>query len=240
MGIEKSQKTFEQDLVWQKKHSANITPQLYSLFSYKKGNSFLHRCPAWIKLLFVPVLNILCWKLPLNFSLALIILQTVIAFCLNFTLREQLCDIKPVIYYSFMLFLVKVISDFSLLLSNHSFSIAALIAGFSWHSEKESLIMLIKLFCLMQTSSLIFKTSTSIELRQGISCIPVLRLLAEPISMFLNFIPMVSKIWRQLKISWKARGGKESLKMYVVLFPVLFSTGMKKAWNLSRAISIRK
>jgi hypothetical protein len=92
----------------------------------------------------------------------------------------------------------------------------------------------------MQTSYLIFKTSTSIELRQGINCIPVLRLLAEPISMFLNFIPMVSKIWRQLKISWKARGGKESLKMYVVLFPVLFSTGMKKAWNLSRAISIRK
>ena len=239
MGIKKSQKTYEQDILGQKL-SKKTTPQQYSLFSYKKGSSFLHKCPAWLKLLLVPVLNILSWQLPLNFSIALIILQTVIAFCLKFTLREQLCDIKPVIYYAFMLFVVKVIGDSALLISEHAFSVAALLAKFSWESEKETFIQLIKLFCLMQSSSLIFKTSTSIELRQGISCIPVLNLIAEPISMFLTFIPMVSKIWRQLKVSWKARGGKESLKMYVVLFPVLFSTGMKKAWNLSRAVSIRK
>ncbi|MCR4742928.1 MAG: hypothetical protein K5866_08695 [Treponema sp.] len=51
---------------------------------------------------------------------------------------------------------------------------------------------------------------------------------------------MVSKIWNQSKKAWLARGGKISIKMYKVLIPLLFSVGMKKAYNMARAISIRK
>ena len=58
--------------------------------------------------------------------------------------------------------------------------------------------------------------------------------------MFLNFIPLVSKIWEQSKKAWLARGGKNFVKMYLALLPVLFSVGMKKAYNMSRAIAIRQ
>ena len=50
---------------------------------------------------------------------------------------------------------------------------------------------------------------------------------------------MVTKIWAQAQRAWFARGGKKSIKMYLTLLPVLFSVGMKKAWNTSRAIEVR-
>ena len=57
--------------------------------------------------------------------------------------------------------------------------------------------------------------------------------------MFLNFIPMLAQIWEQSKKAWQARGGKKGVKMYGVLLPVLFSVGMKKAYNQARAIFVR-
>jgi len=93
----------------------------------------------------------------------------------------------------------------------------------------------------MQSASLVFKTSTSLELREGIGTIFGQKsLFTNAISMFLNFIPMVAKIWEQSKRAWFARGGKHNIKMYTTLMPVLFSVGMKKAYNAARAVSIRK
>lgn len=57
--------------------------------------------------------------------------------------------------------------------------------------------------------------------------------------MFLNFIPMLSQIWEQSKKAWFARGGKKGIRMYGTLLPVLFSVGLKKAYNQARAISLR-
>lgn len=92
----------------------------------------------------------------------------------------------------------------------------------------------------MQTSSLVFKTSTSLEMREGISKIFGRKsAITNAISMFLNFIPMISKIWQQSKVAWKIRGGKNGIKMYFVLLPILFSVGMKKAYNLAKAVQIR-
>lgn len=60
------------------------------------------------------------------------------------------------------------------------------------------------------------------------------------IFMFLNFIPMIASIWQQLRRAWAARGGKNGIRMYILLLPVLFFVAMKKAWNMSRAIEARK
>ena len=110
--------------------------------------------------------------------------------------------------------------------------------------------MLLKLLCVMQTASLVFKTSTSLQLREGLEKIELaIRKLfrASPaapvagvIALFVCFIPQVSKNWQQVKRAWKARGGKNSIRMYMVLLPVLFSVGMKQAYTTARTISIRK
>lgn len=207
----------------------------YSLFSYKKGTSFLHKCPSWIKILFVPIVNILFLCLPLQFSLFLIIFQTILAFCLKFSLAEQLEDLKPIIYYAVLLLIFQI---FLWLFSGPN--LENFKNRFSWEREKDTVFLLLKLFAVMQSASLVIKTSTSLEMREGIAKIFGRKsAITNAISMFLNFIPMVSKIWQQSKKVWKARGGKNGIKMYAVLLPVLFSVGMKKAYNAAKAVQIR-
>lgn len=210
-------------------------------FSYKPGSSFLHRCPAWVKLLVIPVVSVAVFKLPPVFTVAVFLVQVALSFLLRFTFREQLRDLRAVLYYAFLLIFAKVIG-----------SVAAgqtdiLTFGFT---EKEMWFLLLKLLCVMQTASILFKTSTSLQIREGLEtmelavrkllhrkpCAPV----AQAVSLFICFIPQVSKNWQQAELAWKARGGRKTLRMLVVLLPVFFSVGMKQAYNSAKAISARQ
>ena len=202
-------------------------------FSYKEGKTFLHRCPAIIKILFIPLISILIFKLPLYFAAGLFVLQTILAFCLRFTLGEQVSDLKPILYYAFILLVFKLAG-------------AVILKSFDF---LPSLIMLLKLLCVMQTASLVFRTSTALQLRQGLedmekTCRRILHLkiktpLANTLALFICFIPQVWQNWEAIKKAWFARGGKKSLRMLFVLLPVLFSLGMKQAYNTARALSVR-
>lgn len=221
--------------------------QKYSLFSYKKGNSFLHKCPSWIKLLFIPAVSIMILLLPYQFAVCMVFLLILLCLMINVSISEQFTDIKPIFYYAILLFFFQIISlDFK----NNESIINTLLSSFSWNNQKETVFFLIKLTAVMQTASLLYKTSTSLELREGISRIEMrIRIifhlkkenaLSEMLFMFMNFIPMISNLWKQLKKAWLARCGKSGIKMYISLLPVLFFVSMKKAWNMSRAIDIRK
>ena len=210
-----------------------------SAFSYKQGNSILHRCPTWIKILFLPAVSIAVFMLPWQLALAIIILQTIAGFCLRFTLREQLCDLRAVLYYAAFLIFAKIIGAvFSQGLNQDFFT-----------DFLPTLFLLLKLLCLMQTASLVFKTSTPLQIRQGLEKMEVavrkiLHLknkttLSQTLALFVCFIPQVSKNWNQIKKAWFARGGKKSIRMLVVLLPVLFSLGVKQAYNSARAIAVR-
>jgi len=214
----------------------------YSAFSYKAGNSFLHKCPSWIKILFIPVMNVLFLCLPIYFAIGLIAVQFVIACVLRFTLREQLSDLKPVLWYAAFV----VLMDVLMCCGSGKFNFAEV---FSWENQKETVFLLVKIFSVLQSASLVFKTSTSLEMREGIWTIEKAvrkflhlkekNIVTDTVSMFLNFIPMVSKIWEQSVRAWVARGGKKGVKMYLKLLPVLFFVGMKKAYNAARAMEVR-
>lgn len=219
----------------------------HSLFAYKRGSSFLHRCPAWIKLLFIPAASVALLLLPYQFSLLAAVCLSCLGFIVRISACEQLTDLKPVLYYAVLLVMFHILAlDYK---SAESIA-ASFKAAFSWNSQKETVFFFLKLVALMQCASLLFKTSTSLELREGISAIEAgirtaLHLkkensFSEMIFMFLNFIPMIASIWQQLRRAWAARGGKNGIKMYIQLLPVLFFVAMKKAWNMSRAIEARK
>ena len=230
-------------------------------FSYKQGSSFLHHCPAWEKILLLPLISLSIFYLPPYFAIAFIALQTLVSFLLRFTVREQVRDLKAVFYYAVFLIFVKIIGNLAAVISagsQEAFELAAFpqtILTFLI-SEKETWLLLLKLFCIIQTASLIFKTSTSLQIREGLEVmeLAVRRTLhlkplvegrpnapvAQAISLFICFIPQVSKNWQQAERAWKARGGRKSLRMFVVLLPVFFSVGMKQAYNTARAISIRQ
>ena len=211
------------------------------ILSYKQGTSFLHRCPAWIKILVIPAVSIAAFYLPPVFALCILALQTLVSFVLRFTVREQLADLRPVIYYAVLLFIAKLIGSAAVVISGGTFYWKDFLI-----SEKETWLLLLKLFCVMQSASLVFKTSTSLQIREGLEKIEITITrkkkapVAQTLSIFICFIPQVSKNWQQATRAWKARGGKKSLRMLVVLLPVFFSVGMKQAYNSARAISIRQ
>ncbi len=211
-------------------------------FSYKSGNSFLHRVPSFLKLLFIPVINVLFFYLPVQFTVFFIIIQFITALILRFSFSEIFTDLKPVIYYALLLICARILPQ----LFAKNFYIWK---NLSWAQEKQTVFLLIKIMCVMQSASLVFKTSTPLELRHGIEvietfirkifCLKKKNNFTNLIFLFLNFIPMVSKIWNSTKKAWIIRNGKQGIKMYLVLLPVLFSCSLKKAYNLSRALAIR-
>ena len=199
-------------------------------FSYKQGKTFLHKCPAWIKILLIPLISLLAFMLPPFVVIFLVAAQALLSFCLGISLREQLCDLRAILYYSAILLFAKLVSG-------------------NFSELSTTLFMLIKLFCVMQTASLVFKCSTSLQIRQGLESIELavrrfFKLkakapISQTLSLFICFIPMVSKNWAQAKKAWYARGGKKSVRMLLVLLPVLFSVGIKEAYNSAKALTIR-
>ena len=234
-------------------------------FSYKPGSSFLHRCPAWIKIILLPVVSIAVFKLPFYCAAGLCFVQIILACVLKFTICEQLRDLKAVLYYAAFLIFTKVIGNIGAGISTGSLSaiklsaIPQLIVAF-FIAEASTWALLLRLLCVMQTASLIFKTSTSLQIREGLESMElavrkVLRKIFRPrhpanakthapiaqaVSLFICFIPQVSKNWQQAERAWKARGGRKSLRMFVVLLPVFFSVGMKQAYNTAKAFSARQ
>ena len=187
-----------------------------------KQNSIIHRCPAWIKILLVPVISIVFFYVPAVVSAVMIIVFFVTQLVLGFTLREIFGGIQFVFYYAIILVLFR---------------------------GMDVVPMLLRLICMLELVALVFKTSTSLELRYGFETIElavrkVFHLkkrtpVANALALFTSFIPLVSQNWKQSKRAWKARGGNNSIKMYVVLLPVFFSVGMKQAYLTARAVSIR-
>lgn len=227
-----------------------------SLFSYKPGNSFLHRLPVAVKLILIPCFNVFVFFfLPAGFAAGLFFLQFAVSLFLHFKLQEITTDLKPVVIYAVLSygisFVSTVCSCMELLNTAGCPDLVCLLktSARDVFLNAETASMFIKYFCIMQSASLIFKTSTSLEIRQGICSIesfirkrlPVSKenRFTDIISLFITFIPMVARVWAQEKKAWTARNGKKNLKMIVVLIPVLFSVTIKQAFNTVRALEVR-
>lgn len=178
-----------------------------------------------VKLLLVPVVSILVFALPWQTALALVLIQFIINFILHISFREQLVYLRAVLYYAAILIFAKFVGAVFSKQTFHAFLLDFL----------PTLIMLLKLFCVMQTASIVFKTTTPLQIRQTLKNLPF----AQALTLFICFIPQVTKNWEQIKKAWLARGGKKGLRMLLVLLPVLFSVGMKQAWNNARALCAR-
>lgn len=207
--------------------------------------------PAWIKLLIVPAVSIAAFNMPPLFLPAAVLAQAVLAFFLRFSLSEQLRDLKFALCFAPFLYITGFAGIFCASLLGGGMDFASALASSAGKSlgNSETAVMLLRLICLLQSSSLVFKTTTSLEIRNGIGDIEgaARRLLGlrpglpltELLAFTLYFIPLVFKIWSQLEAAWKARQGKASPRMFMALLPALFSVGMKSAYNAARAVMAR-
>lgn len=174
-----------------------------------------------LKLLITPALAIVLLLLPPYFAVIFAGLQLLVLCLCKISLKKQFSYLKPILFYGLLLFVFQ---------------------GFS--NPFPTVFFLLRFIAIMQGAVFLFETTSYLQIRQALprSTKPdsLLNIVSETLFLFLIFIPLVQDIWQQSKKAWLCRGGKKNLRMFFTLLPVLFFVGMKKAWNLSRAIEIRK
>jgi len=224
-----------------------------AVFRYKTVKGPLHKLPAMVKLFVLLPLSGFCMSVsPLRLEIAIVIL-ILTAFLCGFTLREQLIDLKPAAIYAFLMYDLSVLSN---LLDNfNKMTNADLAAAFI--PREDFLRIALSLAVVMQLSALLFRTTSSLEIREGLltierflrsvfSHLPLLgkRISPNPrfaqnITLFLCFIPDIFQTWSTIDLSWKARGGKQGLaKIKTVVF-VLISLSFEKAALKAKALETR-
>jgi len=198
-----------------------------AVFRYKTIKGPLHKVPAEIKLLLLIPLSFICMSLPPIWLAAGIILCIPASFAFGLSLQDQLTDARPAIYYAVLMYFL---SAFSNIFDNFKAApfnelAAALIPRY------EYLRITLRLMLVVQISALVFRTTSSLEIREAVRL--------EIISLFLCFIPEIFKIWAAVNLAWKARGGKEGLlKIRIVVF-VLISLCFEKAALKAKAAEAR-
>ena len=198
-----------------------------AVFKYKTKKGPLHKVPALIKLLLLLPLSVFCMSLPPLWLGAGILSAVLIAFICGLSVHDQIADIKPVFYYALLMYALSVFSNlfdnFRLTPVNQFFIL--LIPG------HEYLRITLRLALIVQISALLFRTTSSLEIRE------VVRL--EIISLFLSFIPEIFKIWTSINLAWKSRGGKEGLAKIKTLGFILISLCFEKAALKAKALEAR-
>ncbi len=192
------------------------------LFSYRIGNSFIHKIPALMKVFFLLLFPITIFLSPVYIACSLSVICIVLARCIGFTFKEQVRDILPIITYCLFLSIVWITN---ILFSNDQ-------------KSEDLFTLCFKLIASMQWTAIFFKTTTSIQLQNALECI-LPKSVAQLFSLFLNFIPMLFSVWHKLNMSWKARGGKNGVSKIITLLPIFISLCFHKAYNMNLTLENR-
>jgi biotin transport system permease protein/energy-coupling factor transport system permease protein len=224
------------------------------VFRYRKGNCFLYKIPAPVKLLSLLVFAAAAMLLPLYAACAGIGLLALFAFLCGFTVKEQLADIKPVLFYAFFLYTIGVCTG---LYSFFSGSPEPIEAAAIFYPDYDYGFYIARLFLVMQLSALLFRTTTSIEIKEAVCAaetgiraairrIPFTKTvslkakLAVSVALMMSFVPALFELWNKLSRAYRARGGKRGLKQIRILFVALIALSLHYAQEKARALAARE
>jgi len=237
-----------------------------TIFKYKTTKTSLHKTPAMLKLFLLLPLSIFCMSLPSPWLLAGIILAAITAFLLNFTPREQLTDLKPALFYALVMYALSIFSILFLHITKNysppslpSSFLSFLFSLFFYLTPRpEFLRITLRLVLIIQLSAMLFRTTSSMEIREGLNSIeryirkifyrlPVFGKKISPqprftenISLFLCFIPEIFAIWTNINLAWKARGGRQGFRKIITLVFILITLSFEKASIKARALAARE
>ncbi len=219
-------------------------------FRYKSGSSFLHKTQPVLKLLLMILLSVFSFYL--NPLLAVLIFFFVILFSLfylKFSFKEIFTDNLPSIFYSLMLYMICLFSNFIFLFKGdfQSFQIQNLQNNFFGKlifvltPDENFFSMSIHLALSVEICSVFYRTTSQMQFNQAFSSIehflgkkdktPV----ADTLSLTISFIPRIARLWNQIDFAWKARGGNKNITKISKLTPILFKTAMNDAYKKSFA-----
>ncbi len=214
-----------------------------AIFSYSKRESLLHNAPALLKLLILFCVPLATYftSIPCHAGLFAIALLLVVLAKLSF--KSFLRDLKPIIYYCFFIFIIDV---FTILLFDKTpmpisteleeSAVSPTLTFFNLLLEKGNFTLMSRLVVSMAYTSIFFKTTSHLEMRQSLEKIESSitfghskLTFSKAFALFLNFLPQLFAIWNSLDLAWRARGGKSTPRKLVVLLPVFISLSLKQA-----------
>ena len=225
-----------------------------TVFGYKTVKGPLHKLPAMLKLFLLLPLSGICISLAPLWIASGITAAAITAFLCKFTLREQLTDIKPAAFYALVMYGLSV---FSTLLDNWKFLPPGELAVSAFIPQADFLRAALSLALVVQLSALLFRTTSSTEIRDGLNAVErfirnaLSRLpflgkritlrprFAENITLFLCFIPEIFESWASINLAWKARGGRNGLAKIKTIVFVLISLSFEKAALKAKALDAR-
>jgi biotin transport system permease protein/energy-coupling factor transport system permease protein len=221
-----------------------------AVFKYKTIKGILHKIPAAIKLFLFPPLCIFCLSFNHFFLVAGIITLSTAAFLCRFTLREQLTDMKPAFLYFCLMYVLSVFSysyEYWNKLPIHE------LVPLIFMPKSNFLQITLRLVVIIQLSALLFRTTSSLEIRESLRAIekrilsplPFIKrkekqyLISESVCLFICFIPEIFTTWSSVNLAWKARSGKQGVRKIKTTVFVLISLSMEKAALKAKALEAR-
>jgi energy-coupling factor transporter transmembrane protein EcfT len=209
-----------------------------TLLQYRPGRSILHRAPALLKVALLFAASIGAFFLPPQVCALAIPLLFAAALLCGIHPKDALGDLRPALYYAWFLYVTAILAAWWVLPNRAAVTSGYYVPLSIFVPPLTTITVAVRLLVLLQLSSLLFRTTTLVALKSAIAriCPP----LAIPLALFLGFIPALFELWRRLDLSWRARGGKKSLKKLFALLPALISLAFFHADLKARALAARE
>ena len=208
----------------------------YSHFEYKKSNSFAHRLPPEIKLIFLLVFSIAAFLTPLKI-LVFIPLFVLISACLAGINPKHL--LNGSIKLLFLLFAIFAFGSIKLKYGINNFQFV-----FEFDNYINNAVFCLRIISAFIVSSLFFHICPLREIKKVLSLLESFFGLkkihaALSLSIMFNFIPRFFSVWEETGLAWKSRSGKTGLLGIVKILPLVIQNLMYKAAETAEALESR-
>jgi len=204
-------------------------------WSYRKGNTFIHRLPAGFKLCFL-LLSSLAAFFPGSLRLSLLIIASLAlillfaSFVARITPHTLLRGSTALFLLVFAVFIARAVqfSPFT----------------FTFEHLHESALFAARISVAFAAGSLLFAVTTPGEIRKFLTgfeaSIGLSRLkIGLGIALMLGFLPQFFQIWEAVNLAFTSRGGGKSFSRLLLLIPIIMEKMMVKAGETAAAIESR-
>ena len=209
-----------------------------NFLTFAAGTSFLHRLPAWIKIMFLLATGPAVMLSPAVVWIPFSMLTAAAAMSCGQTRKGIPAAAKAYLAYFLIFYMASLISGISGGVSGTEFP-AVLIPA------KNDILQSARLFSALLSASAVYTTTSPVQIAETIGKTAAFMTekgkTAKPgtaavsLSLLLVMIPAVFDVWNEVSAAWKARGGKNGIRKAVILMPVFLNLCLDKADRISDA-----
>lgn len=206
----------------------------------------LRKFPPSAKIIALALSGFIIFNLNIIPCIFFFVLLFAISIFAQLSLTKMLKAQRATFAYSMALYFVHIFESIFSLFKGKNFVLFDFLIP-----DEITLRIIIRLLCAIQVVTLFYHTTTTLEIRRGISDIEIaIRSIfsrkksikpqfSHSLSLMLTFIPEILLSWNELNRAWKARGGKNGLSKMKKLLPALISLSMNKAYKTALAVISR-